>query len=86
MYGLKKGDERYAAIFTTINSNQGEQSYTINKLKPGTTYYFKVTAINGCTSGPWSEWIPAKADRKKTVNKYKTVIKNKVKTLVNQFK
>lgn len=86
MYGLKKGDERYAALISPINNNEGEQSFTINKLNPKTTYYFKVAAINGCVSGPWSEWIPAKADRKKEINKYKTVIKNKIKVLVNQFK
>ena len=86
IYGFKKGDERYAATFDTSNNNQGEQNFTINKLNPKSTYYFSVTAINGCVSGPWSDWIPAKADRKKEVNKYKTVVKNKVKTLVNQFK
>lgn len=84
-YGFKKGDERYAALFSPINNNEGEQSFTINKLNPKVTYYFKVTAYNGCVSGPWSEWIPAKADRKREIHKYKTVIKNKIKTLVNRF-
>ena len=86
MYGLKKGDERYAAMINTLHNNHGEQSFTINKLNPRVTYYFKVAAVNGCVSGPWSDWIPAKADRKKDINKYKTVIKNKVRTLVSQFK
>jgi subtilisin family serine protease len=86
IYGLKKGDERYAAIFSPVNNNQGEQNFTINKLNPKLTYYFKVTAYNGCVSGPWSDWIPAKADRKREIHKYKTVIKNKIKSLVNQFK
>ncbi|HWS48727.1 MAG TPA: S8 family serine peptidase [Candidatus Methanoperedens sp.] len=85
MYGHKKGDERYAAIFSPINNNEGEQSFTVNKLNPKITYYFKVTAFNGCVSGPWSDWIPAKPDRKREIHKYKTVIKNKVKTLVNRF-
>lgn len=85
MYGHKKGDERYAAMISPINNNEGEQSFTINKLNPKLTYYFKVTAFNGCVSGPWSDWIPAKADRKREIHKYKTVIKNKVRTLVNKF-
>lgn len=86
MYGLKKGDERYSAMISPIHNNQGEQNFTINKLNPKTTYYFKVAAFNGCVSGPWSQWIPAKADRKKEIHKYKTIIINKVKTLVSQFK
>ena len=85
MYGHKKGDERYAAMISPINNNIGEQSFTINKLNPKLTYYFKVTAFNGCVSGPWSDWIPAKADRKREIHKYKTVIKNKIKTLVSKF-
>jgi len=85
MYGHKKGDERYAAIFSPINNNEGEQSFIVGKLNPKITYYFKVTAFNGCVSGPWSDWIPAKPDRKREIHKYKTVIKNKVKTLVNRF-
>lgn len=86
IYGHKKGDERYASMISTINNNQGEQNFTINKLNPKITYYFKVAAINGCVSGPWSEWIPAKADRKREIHKYRTIIKNKIKTLINQFK
>lgn len=86
MYGLKKGDERYSAMINSQNNNQGEQSFTINQLNPKTTYYFKVAAFNDCIAGPWSEWIPAKADRKKDIHKYKTVIINKIKTLINQFK
>lgn len=85
IYGHKKGDERYAAMFSSINNNEGEQSFTINKLNPKLTYYFEVTAFNGCVSGPWSDWIPAKADRKREIHKYKVVVKNKVKTLVNKF-
>ncbi|MFA5025919.1 MAG: S8 family serine peptidase [Candidatus Shapirobacteria bacterium] len=85
MYGHKKGDERYAAMISPLHNNQGEQSFTINKLNPKTTYYFKVTAYNGCVSGPWSDWIPAKADRRREIHKYKTVFKNKIRTLINRF-
>ena len=86
LYGLKKGDERFGAIISTVNNNNGVQNGDIFALNPKTTYYFKVAAINGCTISPWSEWVPVKADRTKTIYKYKTIIKNKIKSLVNIFK
>ncbi|MDD2224835.1 MAG: S8 family serine peptidase [Candidatus Shapirobacteria bacterium] len=86
LYGLKKGDERFGTFTNTINENKGVQNIDINMLNPKITYYFKVAAVNGCTMGPWSEWVPAKANRKSTIYKYKTIIKNKLKTLVSLFK
>jgi hypothetical protein len=86
MYGFKKDDRRYAANISTVNNNEGEQNFTVGQLKPKTTYYFTVAAVNGCTSGPWSDWIPARADRSKNIYKYKTIIVNKAKTLVNQYR
>lgn len=73
LYGLKQGDERYGAFTGLMNNNEGEQNFTIGKLNPKQKYYFKIAAVKGCTSGPWSEWIPAKADRKATIDKYKKV-------------
>ena len=35
-------------------SKQGVQSFTVNALKPHTTYYFKVREQNGCMPGDWS--------------------------------
>jgi len=86
LYGLKKGDERFGTFINTINENKGVQNIDINMLNPKITYYFKVAAVNGCTMGPWSEWVPAKANRKNTIYKYKTIFKNRLKTLVNIFK
>ena len=86
IYGLKKGDERFGTIINTVNENKGVQNADIHMLNPKITYYFKVAAINGCTISPWSEWVPAKANRKSTIYKYKTIIKNKLRTLVNIFK
>jgi hypothetical protein len=85
MYGFKKGDERFGTIINTGN-NMGIQNSNINALNPKMTYYFKVAAVNGCTISPWSEWVPVKPDRTKTVWKYKTIIKNKIRTLINLFK
>jgi titin len=86
IYGHKKDDERFGSIEGLTNNNQGVQNVTINMLDPKTTYYFKVAAINGCTAGPWSDWVPVRANANKTIYKYITVIKNKIKTLVNRYK
>jgi subtilisin family serine protease len=86
VYGFKKNDDRFGVMFHFVNNNQGEQNFTINQLNPKTTYYFKVSAVNGCTAGPWSDWIPAKANGKKTINKYKATLVNKKVVLVNLYK
>jgi subtilisin family serine protease len=85
LYGLKKGDERFGAIVGTVNNNQGVQNADIFALNSKTTYYFKVAAINGCTISPWSDWVPVKADRTRTVYKYKTIILKGIKMLINQY-
>ena len=84
-YGFKKDDDRFSAVFNYVNSNEGEQNFTINLLNPWVTYYFRVAALNNCTAGPWSDWVPAKANTKKTIHKYKTSIVNKKVILINQF-
>ncbi|OGL53884.1 hypothetical protein A3K55_01720 [Candidatus Shapirobacteria bacterium RBG_13_44_7] len=58
-YGFKEGDERFGTWFAYENSS-GVVSHTINCLSPGTTYYFKVRAGNGCMPGPWSNWLGAR--------------------------
>lgn len=86
IYGLKKGDERFGTTSMLINNNQGAQEVTIGSLNPRLTYYFEVKANNGCTAGPWSDWIPAKSNGNRTINKYRLVFNKKVPTLINQFK
>jgi DNA-binding beta-propeller fold protein YncE len=85
MYGLKKGDERFGTIINTVNNNKGVQNADIMALNSKTTYYFKVAAINGCTISPWSDWVPVKADKTKTVYKYKTMVLKGIKMLINQY-
>jgi hypothetical protein len=85
LYGFKKGDERFGAIVGTTNNNNGVQKADILALNPRSTYYFKVAAINGCTIGPWSDWVPIKADRTRIVFKYKTIIIKGIKSLINRF-
>jgi len=58
-YGFWEGDERFGVSFDKGYYN-GVIDYTINKLSPNTTYYFKVRAGNGCATGDWSNWRAAK--------------------------
>jgi hypothetical protein len=55
-YGLTSGQYIYG------NPNvggQGTTSYTVNNLAAGTTYYFVVRAVNGCTPGSSSNEVSA---------------------------
>jgi hypothetical protein len=45
---------------TDQGASTGVLSYTINLLKPNTTYYFKVRGQNGCTPGDWSNEMKIK--------------------------
>ncbi len=85
LYGFKKGDERFGAIVGTTNNNLGVQKADILALNPKSTYYFKVAAINGCTIGPWSDWAPIRANKTRTVFRYRVMIKKGIKTLIDQF-
>ncbi len=85
LYGFKKGDERFGAIVGTTNSNQGVQKADILALNPKSTYYFKVAAINGCTIGPWSDWAPIRANKTRTVFRYRVMIKKGIRTLIDLF-
>jgi hypothetical protein len=55
-YGLTSGQYIYG------NPNvggQGTTSYTVGSLAKGTTYYFVVKAVNGCTPGSFSNEVSA---------------------------
>jgi len=58
-YGFNEGDERFGATFAQSSTN-GELSLPISNLDPGSTYYFKVRAGNGCQPGEWSAWYSSK--------------------------
>ena len=45
-------------------AHEGVQNFTINLLKPNTTYYFKVRGQNGCMPGEWSNVIKITTNNK----------------------
>jgi len=55
-YGLESGDYIYGGI--PIGGHDATD-YTVNKLQPGTTYYFAIKAVNGCAPGDLSNELPA---------------------------
>lgn len=60
-YGISSGNYIYG------NPNVGKQNnYTVGFLSPGTTYYFVVKAVNGCSSGSYSNEISAIAGQNST--------------------
>ena len=46
-------------------AHEGVQNFTINLLKPNTTYYFKVRGQNGCMPGEWSNIMKMRTDSRK---------------------
>lgn len=52
-YGLTQDAESYNYTFKQGRVGAALE-YTINDLTPGSLYYFKIRANNGCAPGPWS--------------------------------
>lgn len=67
-YGLTNTAEGYGVEYNQ-GSSTGVLSYTINLLKPNTTYYFKVRGGNGCMTGDWSGTLGVKTTSSKFTNK-----------------
>ena len=64
----------------------GVQNYTVNLLKPGTTYYFKVRGQIGCMPGSWSGIMKITTEPKnstRTVIYYKNSIVKLTRSLVS---
>jgi hypothetical protein len=55
-YGPYSDAETYNVSFN-YSDKSGAIPYTINALNPGTVYYFKVRANNGCMPGNWSNTL-----------------------------
>jgi hypothetical protein len=58
VFGQKSGSYEYGS--PNIGA-KGTTSYTVGNLATGTTYYFKVEAVNGCKPGTYSNELSAKA-------------------------
>ena len=52
-YGTKPGVYQYG-VDNLGGRGDGYKRYTVQSLTPGTTYYFRVKAVNGCAHGEWS--------------------------------
>jgi len=61
-YSDKGAQEKYGTSFDQ-GSSGGVLTYTINELKPGVIYWFKIRAGNGCSPGPWSNWLSTKGGK-----------------------
>ena len=55
-FGNKSGDYIFSAASI---GKRDATNYTVSFLSPGTTYYFRIRAGNGCAVGPWSNEISA---------------------------
>jgi hypothetical protein len=61
VYGTNSGDYHYGVINMGLNE-RNQMSFKVKALAPGTNYYFKIMAINGCSPGNWSNEISAKTN------------------------
>lgn len=60
-YAIEYGLEPGKYIFGAVNiGGKGIRTYTVESLRPNTTYYFRIRPGNGCAPGPWSNEISAK--------------------------
>lgn len=59
-YGLAK--DNYEWSVDDIGG-KNDEAYTIKLLKPNTTYYFKIRAINDCGKGDWSDEVSETTDK-----------------------
>jgi len=68
-YGLSAGDERYGT-FTGQGVSTGVLVYTVNLLKSGTTYYFRVRSQNDCMAGSWGNEMKATTTKNGKLARY----------------
>lgn len=94
-FSTKANAEENGATVTL--AREGVQNFTINLLKPSTTYYFKVRGQNGCMPGDWSNIFKVTTNsrasnqivqyyEKFSIEKALPVISAKLSTKVNSFK
>lgn len=60
-YALKYGPESQKYIYSSTNiGGHDTTTYTVTKLSPNSTYYFRLRAGNGCMPGEWSSEVSGK--------------------------
>ncbi len=60
-YALEYGPESQKYIYSAANiGNHDATTYTVQKLSPNSTYYFRLRAGNGCMPGEWSAEVSGK--------------------------
>lgn len=65
-----------------VLAREGVQNYTVEQLKPSTTYYFKIRGKNGCTFGDWSNTFKI-TTRSKNTKKITSFFKKNQSKIIN---
>lgn len=81
-FGLSANAEQYGSEFYQTNSG-GVATYSVYKLTPDTTYYFKIRGGNGCATGSWSKVMKAKTNSR-FESKVTSVYKNTVTAITSK--
>lgn len=61
VYGTEPGVYRYGALH--IDASDQIMTYAVDELKPATTYYFRIVAVNGCATSDFSNEASATTTR-----------------------
>ena len=88
IYGFSEADERFSVSFDRSNS-PGVIMFTIQRLSPKTTYYFKVRAGYGCAIGAWSNSMRVGSVSGRNIASFypqKNSIINRINTVYNNVK
>lgn len=86
-FSTKSNAEEHGVEVTL--AKEGVQNYTVNALKPNTTYYFKIRGQNGCMPGGWSNIVKItskSAGITKTISYYMNSLKTKVTSVFSTIK
>lgn len=96
---LQATDKFYVSFSTNSNAEEhgvevilakeGVQNYTVNALKPNSSYYFKVRGQNGCMPGEWSNIVKVTSKSigvTKTISYYMNSLKTKVTSVFQAIK
>lgn len=86
-YSSKPNTDEYAVEVNL--GHEGVQNYTVNLLKPNTSYYFKIKGINDCMPGDWSNVVKITTKSTsfyKTIVYYKSLLVEKITKIITSSK